>query len=251
MKKGKAQGSLAKFSRESLLVTGQDLVGLQEPQQQSRCTSTCNSSAWHSQPALAWWALGQGRLWPNRLAQPTLAKPTLAKTSLICCVFVCLCVCCVVCCLCGVGTFSRCQIGVSCVGVGSSWFGPPFFGTALPWPALPPGPPFPWTALPHVHIWALGLSCETPAAPPDRAAGARTRQPENSKRAHLRVPVLKTPPKFNEKTPREGRTNLAAGGEKSAKLWVGLHPSGPPTLRALGLAPGLHEKNLQLKITKN
>ena len=32
-----------------------------------------------------------------------------------------------------------------------------------------------------------------------------TRQPENSKREHLRVPVFKTPPKFNEKTPREGR----------------------------------------------
>ena len=29
-----------------------------------------------------------------------------------------------------------------------------------------------------MHIWALRLSCETPAAPPDRAAGARTRQPE-------------------------------------------------------------------------
>ena len=29
------------------------------------------------------------------------------------------------------------------------------------------------------------------------------RQPENSKRAHLRVPALQTPPKFHEKTPKE------------------------------------------------
>ena len=42
----------------------------------------------------------------------------------------------------------------------------------------------------NAHIWALGLSCETPAAPPDRAAGARTQQPENSKRAHLRAPAI-------------------------------------------------------------
>ena len=55
-----------------------------------------------------------------------------------------------------------------------------------------------------MHVWALGLSCETPAAPPDRAAGARTRQPENSKRAHLRVPALQTPPKFHEKDQKRG-----------------------------------------------
>ena len=29
-----------------------------------------------------------------------------------------------------------------------------------------------------------------------------TQQPENSKRAHLSVPVLQTPPKFHEKTPQ-------------------------------------------------
>ena len=51
----------------------------------------------------------------------------------------------------------------------------------------------------------LGLSCETPAAPPDRAAGARTRQPENSKRAHLSAPALQTPPKFHEKDQKRGR----------------------------------------------
>ena len=46
---------------------------------------------------------------------------------------------------------------------------------------------------------------ETPAAPPDRAAGARTRQPENSKRAHLSAPAPQTPPKFHEKDQKRGR----------------------------------------------
>ena len=70
-----------------------------------------------------------------------------------------------------------------------------------------------------------------PAAPPDRAAGSRTRQPENSKRAHFRAPALQTPPKFHERTPRERKKKENCGGkkEKSAKFWAphpsGLHPS--------------------------
>ena len=64
--------------------------------------------------------------------------------------------------------------------------------------------PEPW----NVHIWALGLSCETPAAPPDRAAGARTRQPENSKRAHFRAPALQTPPKFHVRRGKKKREIL-------------------------------------------
>ena len=69
-----------------------------------------------------------------------------------------------------------------------------------------------------MHVWALGLSCETPAAPPDRAAGARTRQPENSKRAHFRAPALQTPPKFHERPKREKeeRKLWRGGGKKSA-----------------------------------
>ena len=86
----------------------------------------------------------------------------------------------------------------------------------------------------EVHIWALGLSCETPAAPPDRAAGARTRQPENSKRAHFRAPALQTPPKFNERTPRERKKkeNCGGGGKKKREIlgpppfWA--PPRGPP-----------------------
>ena len=83
-----------------------------------------------------------------------------------------------------------------------------------------------------MHVWALGLSCETAAAPPDRAARARTRQPENSKRAYLSVPALQTPPKFHEKTPeREERMRFPVGErKKSAKFWAP-HPSAP-SLRA-------------------
>ena len=123
-----------------------------------------------------------------------------------------------------------------------------------------------------MHIWALGLSCETPAAPPERAAGARTRQPENSKRAHFRAPALQTPPKFHEKTPRERKKKENCGGrrEKKARNYglptlrgstlrgstlrgptlrgstpSGPHPSGPPPFGApLFLGLGLHPRGL-------
>ena len=49
------------------------------------------------------------------------------------------------------------------------------------------------------------------------AAGARTRQPKNSKRAHLRAPAFKTPPKFNEKTPRETQKERNGGGKGKKK----------------------------------
>ena len=51
-------------------------------------------------------------------------------------------------------------------------------------------------------------------------AGARTRQPGNSKRAHLSAPALQTPPKFHEKTPRERKKFLVGEGEKRAKFWA-------------------------------
>ena len=55
-----------------------------------------------------------------------------------------------------------------------------------------------------------------------------TRQPENSKRAHLSAPALQTQPKFHEKTPREGRKEriLRREREKKARYF------GPPTLPA-------------------
>ena len=53
-----------------------------------------------------------------------------------------------------------------------------------------------------------------------------TQQPENSKRAHLRVPALQTPPKFHENTPRETQKERNGGGRgKKARNF------GPPTLR--------------------
>ena len=70
------------------------------------------------------------------------------------------------------------------------------------------------------------------------AAGASHDSPENSKRAHLSAPALQTPPKFHEKTPREGRKEriLRREREKDAKFWAphpsGPHPSGPPPFRA-------------------
>ena len=96
----------------------------------------------------------------------------------------------------------------------------------------------------NMHVWALWLSCETPAAPPDRAAGARTRQPENSKRAHFTAPALQTPPKFHERTPRERKKKENCGGKREKKTRnfglptlsglhpSGLHPSGPPPFGA-------------------
>ena len=83
----------------------------------------------------------------------------------------------------------------------------------------------------NVHVWALGLSCETPAASHDNL--------RTPKRAHFRAPALQTPPKFHEKTPQkeEKRTKMGVGeGKKGAKFWAphpsGPHPFGPPPLRA-------------------
>ena len=72
-------------------------------------------------------------------------------------------------------------------------------------------------------------TCVKPGQPPpDRGAGARTRQPENSKRAHFRAPALQTPPKFHVKTPRERKKREE--GKKSAKFCP--PPFGASTLGA-------------------
>ena len=73
-----------------------------------------------------------------------------------------------------------------------------------------------------MHVWALGLSCETPAAPPDRA-----------------VALQKTPPKFHEKAPKREKKEIVAGrGKKKREIWgsppfgappFGAHPSSPPS----------------------
>ena len=79
-----------------------------------------------------------------------------------------------------------------------------------------------------MHVWALGLSCETPAAPPDRAAGARTRQPENSKRAHFRAPALQNTTKIPREDPQRDTETAKRWREREEKA----RNSGPPTLRA-------------------
>ena len=78
-----------------------------------------------------------------------------------------------------------------------------------------------------MHVWALGLSRETPAAPPDRAAGARTRQPENSKRAHFRAPALQNTTKIPREDPQRDTERSKQWREKEEKT----RNFGPPTLR--------------------
>ena len=97
-------------------------------------------------------------------------------------------------------------------------------------------------------VWALGLWCETPAAPPDRAAGAHTTTRELQ---HVYIRTPGPPPKFHEKTSREGRKEriLWREREKNAKFWApfGALPGLGPTA---GLGPWLAQKIKQLKITK-
>ena len=62
-----------------------------------------------------------------------------------------------------------------------------------------------------------------------------TPQPENSKRAHLSVPALQTPPKFHEKTPRERRQNEISGGrEQNKREILGSPPVRAPTKNKIG-----------------
>ena len=79
---------------------------------------------------------------------------------------------------------------------------------------------FVWLSL----VVGFGLLCEPPAGlgPP-----GFTRQPENSKRAHLSAPALQTPPKFHEKTPeREDENEFCGGTETKGRNF------GPPTFGA-------------------
>ena len=116
------------------------------------------------------------------------------------CVCVCLCVLVCVCeCLCVFVSVCLCGVGVgftvSVWGVSRFWFG-------------------------HVR-------CSRNRPSRDRRWGF-TRQPEISKRAHLSAPARQTPPKFHEKTPREGRKERILRREREKKA----RNFGPPTLRA-------------------
>ena len=126
---------------------------------------------------------------PNPLPNPLVRYPPL---------------CCVVC---------RCGVSVLCVMKD--------LGAPLDPPSADPPPlrrlPFRQTA----QIFALFF-------PSPATRQGFTRQHENSKRAHSRVPALQTPPKFHDRTPRkEERTKMGAGeGKKKAKFWAS-HPSKP------------------------
>ena len=151
-------------------------------------------------------------------------------------------------CLCGVGVgFTVSVWGVQ--GFGLVMFGAP--GTALPRtvPGPPfPGPPFPWTPfswtaqnfaffslsrrkirsfLPSLGVFSLNLWCFEDWDPQMCTFGL-----SDSKRAHLSAPALQTPPKFHEKTPREGRKEgiLRRDREKKREI-LGPPPIGPPTHR--------------------
>ena len=196
----------------------------------------------------------QNRLWPNR----TLAKPTLDLWCLCVCVW-CVCVLCV----CVDVGFTVSWCGVSCVGCWFQGFGLVVFG-AKDRPSR--GPPFPWTAqnfalfslshrkirsfLPSLGVfsWNFGgvfegrdrKMCPFGLSGCRATLGRRvfTQQPENSKRPHLSAPALQTPPKFHDKTNRDGRKEriLRRESEKKREI-LGLPPFGPPL--HLGWAPTL------------
>ena len=79
-----------------------------------------------------------------------------------------------------------------------------------------------------VVLWCVQCLSPPERPPPDRPPpnrllpdppGPPTRQPENSKRAHLSAPALQTPPKFHEKDPQKTRTNFVVGeGKKKHEI---------------------------------
>ena len=126
---------------------------------------------------------------------------------LLCCVAVVLCCCCCLCLLSLLLLLCSCCL---CCGCG--------FGLRHP-PSVGP---------PKISLCCCSLSRHrSPLAPPDRAVVVRTRQPENSKRAHFRAPALQTPPKFHKLTPRETQKERNVVGKGKEKREI----VGPATLR--------------------
>ena len=80
----------------------------------------------------------------------------------------------------------------------------------------------------------LWLLCEAPAAP--KLLGFHTTA-RNPKRAHLSVPALQTPPKFNEKTPRERQKDQKWRERKKSEIFGRSEGgrSGKEQLRSLAL----------------
>ena len=63
----------------------------------------------------------------------------------------------------------------------------------------------------------LGLSCASPGRPGLVGPPGSHTTAREPKRAHFRVPAFKTPPKFNEKTPRERQKERIRGREREKK----------------------------------
>ena len=83
-----------------------------------------------------------------------------------------------------------------------------------------------------MHVWALRLSCETPAAPPDRAAGGSHTTARELQTCTFEGPGASNTTKIPRKKPkeREKRIKTVAGeGKKSAKFWAATLRG--PTLR--------------------
>ena len=94
-----------------------------------------------------------------------------------------------------------------------------------------------------MHIWALGLSCETPAAPvgltSEPSCRGFTRQPENSKRAHFRAPALQNTTKIPREDPQRDTETAKRWREREEKArnFGPPTPSGPTLLGPTLLGP--------------
>ena len=135
-----------------------------------------------------------------------------------------------------------------------SAFGQNAFGQNRIWPKNGQSFSWPHLAKPHLarisvskcwphfakpHLARIGVLCVLPCVcvlcvqnfwwVSSRFLVGFTRQPENSKRAHLSVPALQTPPKFHEKTPQREKKewNFRWEREKRTRNFGPPTPSGP------------------------
>ena len=171
-----------------------------------------------------------------------LAKFSCVVVVVLCCCCVCCCRCC---CCCGLLLLLLLLLllcVVVCV-VGSDSAGPPSAGalrrTAQNFALFLPFPATVSLFLALFEFWW----CFEDQDPQMCTRGRRgfTGQPENSKRAHLSVPALQTPPKIPRENPPERHRNsetVAGEGRKSAKFWAP-HPFGAPPFRCPTLCPTL------------
>ena len=82
-----------------------------------------------------------------------------------------------------------------------------------------------------MHVWALGLSCETPAGVGGFGAPGFHMTIREVQTCTFQAPALQTPPKFHEKTPRDTkRAKWWREREKKREI-LGPPPFGAPALR--------------------